>query len=91
MFFLIPAVFQYFFFRPPIIFHLPSNERGDTTPQIPWGPSQLSLFSHFFSLTLLYGPPSILVLEEIYWVLLQQLLSGKIIGETAADALRTYL
>jgi hypothetical protein len=29
--------------------HLPSKKKGDTTPPIPWGPSQLPLFNYIFS------------------------------------------
>jgi hypothetical protein len=36
---------------PPIFPSSPLKERGDTTPPIPWGPSQLSFSSHIFSYT----------------------------------------
>ena len=54
VFFLALAIFQYlsFFFGGHQYFsHLPSKKGGDTTPPIPWKPSQLPLFSHIFSYT----------------------------------------
>jgi hypothetical protein len=51
--FLAPAVSQYlsFFLWPPIFLSSSLKKRGDTTPPIPWGPSQLPLFSHIFCYT----------------------------------------
>ena len=42
---------SHLFWLSPIFPSSPLKERGDTTPPIPWGPSQLPLFSYIFSYT----------------------------------------
>ena len=70
MLFLAPAVPQYlslFFGGHQYFSHLPSKKGGDTTPPIPWGPSQLSFFSHIFSYTPVKPTFHMGIGEDILW------------------------